>query len=356
MAKKKPDPWMIYGANGYTGALAARQAKGRGEAPILAGRNLPAIEALGRELDLPTRGFDLDRPEEVARQLQGVSAVLHCAGPFSATAAPMLEGCIASGTHYLDITGELDVFLRIREADERLKQAKIVAIPGSGFDVVPSDCMAALLKEALPAATHLRLAFKISHGIASPGSAKTMVETLYKGARIRRDGAVVTVDPGTLVGQFPFNDHKDESAMALAWGDVATAYQSTGIPNIECYMGMPESQIKAMKMGPVVRKVMGLPKVQGFLKKQIGKHVKGPTEAQRTGAKVFLVGEARAGFKLKRMRVTCPEGYDFTATTGIESTIRVVRGDVKPGAHTPSTAFGADYIKSFDGVTVETLA
>src|SRR5262245_66336355 len=101
---------IIYGANGYTGKLAARVAIDRGLRPIFAGRHAAKIRSLADELSCESRVFDLDDTAVVAANLKGVSAVLHCAGPFSATSRPMLAACMRAGTHYLDIPGEIAGF------------------------------------------------------------------------------------------------------------------------------------------------------------------------------------------------------------------------------------------------------
>ncbi len=101
--------WMIYGASGYTGELIAREAKHRGLKPIFAGRSADKVAALATELDCECRVFGIGNPDEMARWLQGVGLVLHCAGPFSATSAPMITACLKARAHYLDITGEISV-------------------------------------------------------------------------------------------------------------------------------------------------------------------------------------------------------------------------------------------------------
>src|SRR5436305_15188118 len=106
-------PWMIYGANGYTGELAAREAVARGLRPVLAGRNARAVAELALELGLDSRAFALDDPAAAAHGVAGMAAVLHCAGPFVRTSRPMVDACLAAGAHYLDITGEIAVFTAI---------------------------------------------------------------------------------------------------------------------------------------------------------------------------------------------------------------------------------------------------
>jgi short subunit dehydrogenase-like uncharacterized protein len=151
--------WMIYGANGYTGHLVAAEARRRGLKPVLAGRRAGPIEKLAVQLGLPMRVFGLDDAPAVAAAIADVAVVANCAGPFAATSAPMIDACLTSRSHYLDITGEIDVFLAAQRRDADAQVAGIVICPGMGFDVIPTDCMAAVLKEALPNATHLVLAF-----------------------------------------------------------------------------------------------------------------------------------------------------------------------------------------------------
>ncbi|HKQ23100.1 MAG TPA: saccharopine dehydrogenase NADP-binding domain-containing protein [Burkholderiales bacterium] len=342
--------WMIYGANGYTGTLAARFAKDRNLSPVLAGRHAKHIRPVAQELGFESRVFDLADPAVVAKNLQGFAAVLHCAGPFSATSGPMLAGCLQTGTHYLDITGEIAVFEKIHSRHKELADAGIVAIPGVGFDVVPTDCLAAMLKHELPSATHLKLAFKSRYGKLSPGTAKTMVEGLPEGGRIRKDGRIVKVPAAYNVELIPFTGDLSATAVTIPWGDVVTAYYSTGIPNIEVLVGVPEKQISKMKMPGFMRWFLGLAPMQAFMKAQIARRVKGPTDEQRARDEMYVYGEAWdvAGHKVA-LRLRTREAYTLTAESGVKATQKVVEGHLAPGAYTPSMAFGADYVLELEG-------
>lgn len=353
MSNETKRSWMIYGANGFTGALAARVGKARGEQPILAGRNAEALSRLGKELDLPVRVFDLSSGDEVARHLVDVGAVLCCAGPFKRTSEVMLAACEKSHTHYIDITGELDVFEWVHARSERWKTAGIVALPGAGFDVVPSDCLAAMLKRDRPGATRLRLGFKSSHGKMGPGTGKTMYDALVNGARVRREGKVVAMPSRDMVARFAFEGGREESAVAVSWGDVSTAYHSTGIPDIECFIGLPENAIDGVKRMPKAQKLLAHPFVQKMVERQIDRFVKGPTERERKTGHMFLVGEARDASGTTTRRMVLPDGSEFTADAAVEITLRVLRGEVAPGAQTPSLAFGADFVTGLRGVQVD---
>ena len=52
METDKWGEWLIYGANGYTGELIAREARKRGMTPILAGRSQESVASLAGELGL----------------------------------------------------------------------------------------------------------------------------------------------------------------------------------------------------------------------------------------------------------------------------------------------------------------
>jgi short subunit dehydrogenase-like uncharacterized protein len=345
--------WMIYGANGYTGKMMVAEAVRRGMAPVLGGRSAAALEPLAKQYGLPVRAFALDDPKTIEAALSGMAVVLHCAGPFSATCGPMLEACMKTGTHYLDITGEIDVFAYCHAQDEFAREAGIVVLPGSGFDVVPTDCMAAMLKLGLPSATELVLAFEAGGG-PSPGTAKTSVEGLGKGGRARIDGALVTVPLAWKTRTFE-RDGEQRSAMTIPWGDVYTAYISTGIPNIETYMGVPPATVAKVRrlrlLGPLLR----LGAVQRLLKRQVEKKVRGPSEATRGQTITTVWGEARdaAGHEVKK-RLRTPNGYELTVTAALGIVERLLSG-ARPegGYYTPSQLMGADYVLSLPGVRMD---
>lgn len=343
--------WIIYGATGYTGRLIAQEAKRRGLAAILAGRNAIETKKLAHELGFESRVFECSNPEEICKGISGAQLVLHCAGPFSATSHPMVEACIESKVHYLDITGEIPVFERIHQSAERFVQAGIVAIPGVGFDVVPSDCMAALLKQELPDALSLKIALKFA---ASPsqGTSKTMVEGLYAGTIVRRNSRLERLPSGTLKGSVRFWDSKRERpTIAISWGDVSTAFYSTGIPNIETYLAPDPYFAAFLKSLRYFSPLLAQPLVQGFLKKQVELWVKPPSEEQRAHAPYYLWArvENQQGVS-KVIQLKTPNGYTLTVDAALAAVTRVQKGDVKPGAWTPSRAFGADFVSTLSGV------
>jgi short subunit dehydrogenase-like uncharacterized protein len=345
--------WMIYGANGYTGDLTAREAVKKGLAPILAGRNAEALGKLGRELGLQVRAFPLDNPQAAAAELYGVKAVLHCAGPFVHTSAPMVAACLATGAHYLDITGEIAVFEGVLARGDDARGAGVALIPGVGFDVVPSDCLAARLAAVLPDATELELAFYTEGGSVSRGTMKTMIESLPHAGAIRRNGRIVPVPIAFDAREIDFGGKAGKRwAMTIPWGDVSTAYHSTGIPNIRVYSGTPPGTIRKMKRFAPLLPLAGWKPVKRFAQRWVERKVTGPSEHARQTARVYLWGQARNAARSVTSTLETPEGYHFTAVSAVASVERVLQGTVQPGAWTPSRAFGADFVASLPGVVV----
>jgi short subunit dehydrogenase-like uncharacterized protein len=343
-------PFLIYGATGYTGRLMVEEAVRRGHRPIVAGRDRAKVEKIAAQHGLEARVFDLADPAAVRAGLGGIPLVLHCAGPFSATSKPMLDACLETRTHYLDITGEIDVFAACHARDAEAKRAGIVVLPGAGFDVVPTDCVAAMLKRALPDATELVLAFEAGGG-PSAGTAKSSVEGLGKGGRARRGGRLVEV-PLAWKDRTFVRDGKVRTAMTIPWGDVFTAYVSTGIPDIEVYMAVPPATIGRVRRLRLLRPLLGLGPVQRFMKARIEARVQGPSIAKRHATDAYVWGEARnAAGREAKVELLTPNGYDLTvhAALGIVEHL-AGRRDVTGGYYTPSLLLGPDYVLTLPGV------
>ncbi|MBT8063181.1 MAG: saccharopine dehydrogenase NADP-binding domain-containing protein [Gammaproteobacteria bacterium] len=345
--------WMIYGANGYTGRLIAHEAARRGQRPVIAGRNAEAINGLGSELGFEARVVDLLDREALQQSLRDVDVVLHCAGPFSATAQAMIDACLASSTHYLDITGEISVFEGAWKRSEEARQADIVLCPGAGFDVVPTDCLAARLVGEMPAATHLTLAFRADGGL-SPGTAKTSVEGLARGGFVRRDGKLEAVPLAWKTRTIPFADGP-LNAMTIPWGDVFTAWVSTGVGNIEVYLAVPPSTSRRLRRMRLIRPILALSPVQSLMKRRIEKSISGPDDDTRQSSGSLLWGEARsADGRVVTGHMRTPNGYDLTVTASLGLVEFLLNKRPPEGGYfTPSLLAGPAFAESLPGVTLD---
>lgn len=346
--------FLLYGANGYTGRLIAETASDYGLKPVLAGRSENLIRPLAEELGLDYRIFDLGDPSAIDRGIGGFKVVLHAAGPFIFTAKPMIEACIRNKAHYLDITGEIAVFEMAARYGPQAEKAGVMLMPGVGFDVVPTDCMALFLKKQLPNATHLQLAFTTLGGGLSHGTATTMAVNLGSSGAVRKDGKIVKVPMGHKAMTVPF-DRKPRFAMAIPWGDVSTAFYSTGIPNIETYTGVKPSSYRFVKLQRFLGWILRTSIVKNLVIKQIKKRPAGPSPEQRQQGQSLVWGKVwNAAGEIREATMRTPEGYTLTAVTSLIITRKVLNGDAPAGFQTPAKAYGENLIMEVEG-TVRSL-
>ncbi|OWY17629.1 saccharopine dehydrogenase [Sphingobacteriales bacterium UPWRP_1] len=353
MANNNNNHLLIYGANGYTGRLITELAVSKGLKPILAGRNKAAIQELAARFHLPYIIADLNDKEALNDAVLMADVVLHCAGPFVNTALPMLEACMRNGAHYLDITGEIQVFEMVAARNNAIKEAGIMAMPGVGFDVVPSDCLAAYLKKQLPSATHLTLAFAGLGGGISHGTASTALLNIDKGGAVRLNGKITPVPNAFKIRNINFGN-KELQTITIPWGDVSTAYYSTGIPNIEVYMAASNMMLKVYRAVESLQWFMKRNFVKQFLQTRIDKSITGPSEQKRKNARSIIWGQVTDEKGNSAIaRVTLPEGYTTTALTALNIAQKALAGNAPVGFKTPSLAYGPDLIMETKGVTRE---
>jgi short subunit dehydrogenase-like uncharacterized protein len=312
--------WMLYGASGYTGALIARHAHERGHRPLLAARSAAGITALAERLGLPHRVLTLDDPAALTAALDGVDLVLNAAGPFLHTAAPLAEACLAAGAHYLDIGNELQVFRTLYDLDQRAQRAGVAVIPGAGFGVVATNCLARYLSAAVGGAQYLDVAARAATARPGPGIAASVRANLPYGGWTRRAGRLHPHPLGSGITTITLPDGPCH-VMPFPTGDLEAAFRATGAPDITAYSPVPADPAAA---GP-----------------------RAPTEAYRS------FGWARAtgpdGGTAEAVLQT-GESYAFTAAASIraveETLIRSPRG-----ALSPAMAFGADFTLTIPGTT-----
>lgn len=343
-------PWLLYGAYGYTGALVARAAAAQGVEFVLAGRRQAPLDKLAGELNLPARRFSLHDADAITRALGEVAGVLNCAGPFLETAEPLITACLAAGRHYLDIAGEIDVFERAHAHDGDARTAGVVLCPGVGFDVVSTDCLAAALKNALPTARYLALGFD-AHQHASPGTARTMIAGLLAGGMIRKGKFLVRTPLGEETRDIDFGAG-EKSAVALPWGDVATAFYSTGIGEVRVYVPASERAVRRLRRLDSMRPFLSLAPIRRSLSALAASRSRGPDGHELDTGRVHVWGEARTRDGLCVVgRMETPNGYAFTRDATLAAVRRLTREPPdRGGYYTPSLLFGSDFAESLPGV------
>jgi short subunit dehydrogenase-like uncharacterized protein len=344
---------LLYGATGYTGALVARAAVSRDLPLVLAGRTADRLAGLGDELGCPFRVAALDSPGELRAALAGVGVVVNAAGPFSATSRHIVEACLTSGVHYLDISGEVGSMEAVLAYDRAAREAGVMLMPGVGFDVVPSDCLAARVKRRLPDARSLRIGVA-GLNLVSRGSARTILEQMGQGVRICRDGELATMPEGLLERSFDFGDGA-RSCTGVSWGDVVTAHHTTGIPNVEVYFDATPPVRAYQLMGRAWGLFPGASALsQLWMRPWLALQPEGPTATERAAHRAVIVVQAETeGGRRVESRVGTPEVYTFTSICASAIAQRVLDGEARAGFQTPAGLFGETLIESFDDVVVD---
>lgn len=341
--------FLLYGANGYTGKLIAKLAASYQLQPILAGRTESLIQPLAEELNLPYRIIDLDDATNLEKALSEVKLVLHAAGPYVYTAKQMVEACLKTGVHYIDINGEISVFEMLKKYDVSAKERNIMLMPGVGFDVVPTDCIALQLKNKMPDASHLKLAFVSVGGGLSHGTAITMAGKIGEGGAVRLNGKIVRSPLGHKGMLVNFGE-KELFVMSIPWGDVSTAYATTGIPNIEAYTGIAPKVYRMLKFQWAFNWLLRTTFVRNIIKKKIKAKPAGPSDEQRKKSSSLVWGEvSNDEGKIITTAISCLDGYTLTAHSSLLITKKILEGNVKLGYQTPAGCYGENLIMEIPG-------
>ncbi len=338
----------IYGAYGYTGRIIVDELLKNGIKPLVAGRNPEKLSAFAKRHQLEAKTLEVSDKQRIIQWLTNADILIHCGGPFIHTAKEMAEACLASNTHYLDITGEYQVFDLLQEYDEEAKRKNLMILPGAGFDVVPSDCLASFLKSQLPTATKLQLAFTSKDGRLSRGTSKTMIESLGEPQASRKNGVYDYQLMGNSVQEFDFGAFKQLS-MGISWGDISSAFFSSGIPNIEVFSGTTQEQLSKVKKMVRLSFLLKSKLVKNFLKSKIDRKPDGPSEERRFESKMFLWGQVSDENKTIEARLTTLNGYTLTAKASVLIAEKIASGNFKTGFQTPSTAYGHNLILEIEG-------
>jgi short subunit dehydrogenase-like uncharacterized protein len=340
---------MLYGATGYTGVLLAEEAVRRGHRPVLAGRSREKLAPLAARLGLDMVVVGLEDARGLVTALEGLPLVMHAAGPFVHTSEPMMQACLTVGAHYLDLTGEIPVFENTFRHDAEARKRGVVLMSGVGFDVVPTDCLARYVAEKVPGAHELELAIG-SVAQASAGTTKSMLEALPVGGRVRRGGHLRPWPMGEGARRARFAD-RERTVVPIPWGDLVTAWHSTGIPNITTYMALPAGVIQPLRVAfPALRRVLEVEAVRHRLTRLIDARMQGPDEVEREKrrAQVWALARAPDG-RWAEACMEMSEAYSFTVRAAVRAVEEVLAGG-RQGAFTPAQAFGADFVLSIEGV------
>lgn len=325
------------------------QCLARGIKPFLGGRNAEKLKNQAEKHSLDYLAFDVSDKDRLHEFLSMGSVLLHCAGPFIHTSQTVLDACFQTNTHYLDITGEYQVFDLCQAHSEKFKSQNLTVVPGVGFDVVPSDCLAAMLKAEMPDATDLQLAFVNKGAKMSRGTLKTMIENLGDKQVRRENGQYAYAPMGQNTLMVDFGDF-EQICMAISWGDISTAYFSTDIPNIQVFAGTEARQVSQVRKMQMLSWFFRMKPVKRYLQRKLDSKPDGPSDQKREKSVTFMWGSVSNGNTTVEKRLRVPNGYTVTADSSVRIAQEVLNGNFKPGYQTPSSAYGKDFVLALDGV------
>ena len=351
---KRPSRIMIYGATGFTGTLIARAAVELDCELVLAARDPQRLATAARPLGLPFRAFSLDESSATVDALADIDFVLNAAGPFIATSEALIAACLATRTHYLDVAGELSVFVVAHRHDAAARERGIMIMPGAGFWIVASDCLAAEIATLAPAAKYLRIGVT-QPKIYSRGSLKTILNETRDHVVVRQAERLTRIPVGRLERQFDYGEGQ-RASFAITLADVFTAYLTTGIPNIEGYF---EASLGARAAGAVAvgfAATLGATRLRTLLDFGFSAWPERPSTDARGSVKQVIVAEAEDGWRRsRRLRMTTDDGYSFAAGAAAAVLRRAICGDWAPGFQTPGKLYGSGLALSIPGTYREDL-
>lgn len=342
--------WLIYGATGFTGRLIVEEAVQRGHKPILSGRSAARLKPLADRLGLRYVAIGLHDHLELVRAAKRVNLVLHCAGPFIATAAPMLRACLTGGAHYLDISGEIPIFENALAYDSSARAKHIAMISGCGFDVIPEDCLAAYVAAKIKDPIDLETGVDARGTRVSGGSARTGLNIISRGGQERRDGRLSALPLGQG-GKWIALPSEERYMIPVPSAALASAYRHTRIPNITAYMSIGPGRARLLRLfsslliySMTIRPLRGLAQaIAGRLYRGSDQHTRETSRAVIWARALDMRGNSAEAW------LDIPEAYQFTAVAAVRCVEKVLAGGVS-GALTPAQAFGADFPLEIDTV------
>lgn len=342
--------WLIYGAYGYTGKLIAEEAVRRGHKPVLAGREAKKLVPLAEQFGLDWVAFDLQNEQMLKETVQNFNLVFNAAGPFMHTNAYLVRACLDTQTNYVDVAGEVTVLEYILSLDQQARRKGIVLIPGFGFDVIATDCMARYVAEKVNNPTCLEIATVTSiTDKPSPGTVKSMLDSLPHGTLIRRDGQLVKIPVGKGGKRIRFIDH-ERTLLPVTLGDLTTAHRTTQIPNITTFIGLSEREATLYKRTEsIYRQLFSNALLRRLAQRLANTSAQGPDQyvRQTSRSQVWVCARNEEGLGREAWLETI-EAYQFTAVAGVRGVEKVLTNQIH-GALTPGLAFGVDFVLGIPG-------
>ena len=211
----RPHHVTVFGATGFTGRLVADYlAQAYAVAPdggeplrwAIAGRDADKLADLRDEYALePSEVIVADArdPESLRAMCRATEVVVSTVGPYARFGSALVAACVAEGTDYCDLSGEVPWMREMIDLHHAAAQAGGTRVVHScGFDSIPSDCGVAFLQREAKArhgrfCESIQLTVTGSRGGFSGGTFASLFGVV-DAARESRDTRRLLADPYAL--------------------------------------------------------------------------------------------------------------------------------------------------------------
>lgn len=350
---------LVYGVDHFMGALTSRAAMRAGLAHVAAGRNIAPVAqhaaALARETAADEgavlaepRTFTLGDAARIGAQLDDVSVVVNCAPLDGGDLATLMQACMTTGTHYIDLAASRAHVAALVAEDEAARRAKVLLMAGAGFDFAAADAVAARLAYMLPGARAVTLAVK--RGTLTQAEARALVAALRETGETVKNGQFVPARAGERTLEVDF-DKGPETAWLAPWrGEAMAARHRGGYSTVESYEVLPEKAARALEPGTFANRMFRRGWGLKGLERKLSRGQLSPTSAELKRGRAVIWGEARTpDGQVRRARLETPEPHLYSAEAAILLARRAAEGAAKPGFQLPSALGGAALVEEIPG-------
>ncbi len=331
----------ILGATGYSGRLCASEAARLGLPLTLAGRQGSAVAALAEEVGgAQVREADVCDPASLRELCEAADVVLTCVGPYARLGAPVVDACIATSTHYLDICGEVGFLESVHARDREASEAGCALVPGAGFDGVPGEALALIAAAALGGPPdRVRVAYAMDHVAVSSGTARSALGVVAGGGAAWR-GRLVSEPAFTEAWRAPWPGG-EIGAVSVPLPEVVSVGRSTGAPVVRSFLAAPAGDLLATVAAPLDALARGLSRtpLRALAELAVDRLPAGPSAERRARARTRVVAEARGPGTSSVAAATVEDLYLATARGSIALAAALLAADEAPvGVLTPVQA------------------
>jgi len=331
---------LIYGANGYTGRLTARAFLGRGVRTILAGRG-NAVRQFAGIVGLEARIFQV---EDAAEHLSDIDILINVAGPFGKTQGPLMDACIATGTHYLDVCGKKKEVETAVERHHRAREAGVVLLPTAGFGVAPPDIAAGVAISSIEVPLQA-MTLAATFGGVSRGPLYSVLSEVDESGVAWRNGQYEVAHPAAEAVKKTVFGQEVSGVNNPLRADLLTVPHASRVQHYQSFMKLPGFAVSMMrgKLGWLRR----------FLLKRLHWLPEGPSAKQMKKGYTPVYAEAsNADGRVARVQMKGQEAYVLTAECLLLLSARVAGSETTGGFTTPAQWIGTD-IEEVEGVELK---